>query len=437
MKLSFRIPGLITEIIMNLPYYFFIARRYFKSKKKHSGISINTVISIAGVSLGVMTLITVLSVMSGFHEDLKAKILGVNAHIVALSYKGSIEEYETVRNTISNVEGVIDSSPFIYGQVMLRFGKRAHGVVVRGIDTATGSATIDILNHLKAGTIHDLGKDSDPPGIILGREIVRTLGVFVGDVIDMVSPVGEIGPLGMIPRMKKFRVAGYFEAGMYEYDSTLAFIDLRNAQQFFGYGDSVTGIEVKIDDIYNAEQVSDRIEITLKALNDEDRSEMFPGSSYYVKDWMQMNRNLFSALKLEKIVMFIILTLIVLVASFNIVSNLIMIVMEKGREIAIMKAMGAKSRGIMSIFMIHGLIIGVTGTAIGIAGGYILCQLLKTYKFINLPADVYYLSYLPVKVDPLDFIVVSAAAIAISFLATLYPSWQAAKQDPVEPLRYE
>ncbi len=420
---------------MNFPYQFFIARRYFKSKKKHSGISINTFISIAGVSLGVMTLITVLSVMSGFHEDLKTKILGVNAHVVTLSYKGSIKDYDSVKDTISRVEGVVDSSPFIYGQVMLRFGKRAHGVVVRGIDPAAGIGTIDILNNLKAGSIENLGEDGNIPGIIMGREIVRTLGVFVGDVIDMVSPMGEVGPLGMMPKMKKFRVAGYFEAGMYEYDSTLSFIDLGTAQKFFGYGDSVTGIEVKIDDIYNADKIADRIELSLSA--GEGEKEMTLGSSYYVKDWMQMNKNLFSALKLEKIVMFIILTLIVLVASFNIVSNLIMIVMEKSREIAIMKAMGAKSSGIMSIFMIHGLIIGVTGTVIGVTGGYLLCRLLKTYKFINLPADVYYLSYLPVKVDVLDFVIVSAAAIAISFLATLYPSWQAAKQDPVEPLRYE
>ncbi len=420
---------------MKLPYQFFIACRYFRSKKKHRGISLNTFISIAGVALGVMTLITVLSVMSGFHEDLKTKILGVNSHIVALSYKGSIDDYASARNTINSVEGVQDSSPFIYGQVMLRFGKRAHGVVVRGIDPAAGIETIDILNNLKAGSIENLDRDNSIPGIILGREIIRTLGVFVGDVIDMVSPMGEVGPLGMMPKMKKFRVAGYFEAGMYEYDSTLSFIDLGKAQKFFGFGDSVTGIEVKIDDIYNAKNIAEKIEVALSAGEGAEKSVL--GSSYYVKDWMQMNRNLFSALKLEKIVMFVILTLIVLVASFNIVSNLIMIVMEKSREIAIMKAMGSKNRGIMSIFMIHGLIIGVAGTVIGVAGGYVLCRLLKTYKFINLPADVYYLSYLPVKVDIIDFIVVSAAAIAISFLATLYPSWQAAKQDPVEPLRYE
>jgi lipoprotein-releasing system permease protein len=211
---------------------------------------------------------------------------------------------------------------------------------------------------------------------------------------------------------------------MYEYDSGLAFISIRDAQKFFNYKDSVTGIEVKIVDLYNAEEVSDRIELSL-------------GAPYYTKDWMEMNRNLFSALKLEKIVMFIILTLIILVASFNIISNLIMIVIEKGREIAIMKTMGATNTGIMTIFILHGLIIGITGTVLGVAGGYGLCHVLKTYKFINLPADVYYLSYLPVKMSMFDFTVVPAAAILITFMATIYPSWQAARLDPVEPLRYE
>ena len=262
------------------------------------------------------------------------------------------------------------------------------------------------------------------PGIIIGRELMRGLGVFVGDEIDMISPVSEVGPLGMIPKMKKFRVTGYFEAGMYEYDSSLAFISIGEARKFFNYGEAVTGIEIKINDIYGAHQVSRRIQDVL-------------AGPYYTKDWMEMNRNLFSALELEKIVMFIILTLIILVASFNIVSNLIMIVIEKAREIAIMKTMGATNRGIMSIFIMHGLIIGLTGTALGVTGGYVLCQVLKTYKFINLPADVYYLSYLPVKMSLFDFTVVPLAAVMITFLATVYPSWQAARLDPVEPLRYE
>ena len=409
---------------MNLPYQFFIALRYFKSKKKHSGISINALISIAGVALGVMALLTVLSVMSGFHEDLQSKILGVNSHIVTLSYGGRISEYKAAMNKIKKIEGVVGASPFIYGQVMLRSGDRANGVVVRGVDPDIGIKTSDILTKIKSGSINDLKKEGGMPGIIIGTELLRSLGLFVGDEIDMISPVGEIGPLGMVPKMKKFRVTGFFEAGMYEYDSSLAFIDMKNAQKFFNYGDSVTGIEVKIDDINNAREISDRIEKTLHP-------------PYYARDWIEMNRNLFSALKLEKLAMFIILTLIIIVASFNIVSNLIMIVIEKGREIAILKTMGATSRGIMSIFIIHGIIIGIIGTAIGVLGGYGLCLLLKTYKFINLPGDVYYLSYLPVTMSLFDFIIVPAAALLISLLATIYPAWQAAKLDPVEPLRYE
>lgn len=409
---------------MNFPYQFFIALRYFRSKKKHRGISINTFISIAGVALGVMTLITVLSVMSGFHEDLQSKILGVNSHIVTLSYKGRISDYKRVMTKIEEIEGVVDSSPFIYGQVMLRSGDRASGVVVRGIDPDIGITTTDILTDLKSGDISDLKKAEGMPGIIIGAELLRTLGLFVGDVVDMVSPVGEIGPLGVIPKMKKFRVMGFFEAGMYEYDSSLAFIDIRTAQDFFNYDKAVTGVEVKIDDIDNAGKIADNIEKSLSP-------------PYYAKDWIEMNRNLFSALELEKWAMFVILTLIILVASFNIVSNLIMIVIEKGREIAILKTIGATDRGIMSVFIIHGLIIGIAGTAVGLMGGYGLCQILKTYKFITLPGDVYYLSYLPVKMSLFDFIIVPSAAILISLLATIYPSWQAAKLDPVESLRYE
>lgn len=409
---------------MNFSYQFFIALRYFRSKKKHSGISINTLISIAGVALGVMTLLTVLSVMSGFHEDLQQKILGVNPHVIILSYGGRVADHESVMEKINDVEGVTDSAPFIYGQVMLRSGDRVQGVVVRGVDPRIGAVTTNILDNVISGSVKDLEAGGDVSGIILGRQLLRSLGLFVGDEIDMVSPMGEMGPLGMIPKMKKFRVAGYFEAGMYEFDSSLAFISLKAAQGFFNYDNTITGIEIRTNDLYNADKVAEMVEFHL-------------GSPFYAKDWMQMNRNLFSALKLEKIVMFIILTLIILVASFNIISNLIMIVIEKGREIAIMKAMGATNRGIMSIFMIHGLIIGFTGTGLGVAGGYLLCQFLKTYRFINLPADVYYLSYLPVKLSLFDFSVVSLSALLISLLATIYPAWQAAKTDPVEPLRYE
>ncbi|HDK16956.1 MAG TPA: lipoprotein-releasing ABC transporter permease subunit [Nitrospirae bacterium] len=409
---------------MNFPYQIFIALRYFRSKKKHGGVSVNTVISIGGVALGVMALIIVLSVMGGFREDLQGKILGANAHVVVLNYQGKIREYDALRQDINSIEGVTGSSPVVYGQAMLGVGDRAYGVGVRGREPDIEAETTDIHNYIKEGGI-DRFRESDEgiPGIIVGRELARSLGLFIGDEINMISPVGEIGPLGMLPKMKKFRLDAIFEVGMFEYDSNLALINLSDAQDFFKLQDEVTGIEIKVEDIYRSREIAREIENRL-------------GSPYYARDWMEMNRNLFSALELEKIVMFIILILIVLVASFNIVSSLIMIVMEKAREIAVMKAMGATSRGVMSIFMIQGLIIGVVGTVIGLAGGLIGCLALKIWKF-PLPADVYYLSHLPVRMGLFDFIIVPGAAIIISFLATIYPSWQAAKLDPVEPLRYE
>ncbi|MDH5767751.1 MAG: FtsX-like permease family protein, partial [Nitrospirota bacterium] len=245
-----------------------------------------------------------------------------------------------------------------------------------------------------------------------------------GDTVNIISPIGEIGPLGMLPKMKQFKVIATFEVGMFEYDTNLVLTDLKSAQEFFGLKEDITGIEVRLNDIYKASNVRESIQKKL-------------GFPFYVRDWMQMNRNLFSALKLEKFAMFVILILIILVASFNIVSTLIMNVIEKSREIAILKAMGATNKGIMNIFMFQGLFIGLFGTIIGIAGGYLLGYILNTYQIIKLPADVYYLSHLPVKMKLFDFLTVSVSAIFISFIATLYPAWQAAKLNPVEPLRYE
>jgi len=371
-----------------------------------------------------MALLIVLSVMGGFQEDLQRKILGVNAHIVVSNYGGVIKDYSAIGGKINSIDGVEHSSPFIFGQVMLGSGERAHGVIVRGIEPSLEKKTTEIAKYLKEGSIEDLKRHSDVPGIIIGRELSRSLGLLVDDEVKMISPVGEIGPLGIVPRMKKFRVIGIFEVGMYEYDLNLAVINIHDAQEFLRLEGRITGFEIKTNNIYNSKEIAKRIEDTL-------------GVPFYARDWIDMNRNLFSALKLEKFAMFIILVLIVLVASFNIISNLIMIVVEKAREIAIIRAMGATSKGVMTIFMIHGLFIGIIGTVFGLIGGYIICQLLKTYKFINLPPDVYYLSYLPVRMSLVDFIVVPTTAIGISFLATIYPSWQAARLNPVEPLRYE
>ncbi|NWF52025.1 MAG: lipoprotein-releasing ABC transporter permease subunit [Nitrospirae bacterium] len=407
-----------------MPYHLFIALRYLKSKKRHKGISFNTLISIGGVSLGVMALLVVLSVMSGFHEDLQNKILGVNAHIIILDYRGPISEYNDIIKKLEGEEEISSFAPFVLGQVMVSSSNKAHGVFLKGIKPDMESRTTDIFKHIVEGDPDALFYKNGIPGIIIGKELSRSLGVFPGDKINIVSPFGEIGPLGMLPRIKPFRISAVFEVGMFEYDTNLVFTDMKPAQEFLGIGENITGIEIRVKDIYKASIIRDRLEKKLK----------FP---YHAKDWMQMNKNLFSALKLEKFAMFIILVLIILVASFNIISTLIMNVLEKSREIAILKAMGATNKGIMAIFMLQGLLIGIVGTIIGVGCGYLLNYVLNTYQIIKLPPDVYYLSHLPVKMKISDFIAVSLSAVIISFLATIYPARQAAKLDPVEPLRYE
>jgi lipoprotein-releasing system permease protein len=409
---------------MTLPYQIFIALRYLRSRKKNTGISFTTVISIGGVAVGVMALLTVLSVMSGFHEDIQKKILGANAHVITLSVSGKISDYAVIADRLRREPEVQELAPFVMGQVLVSTGQNAHGVFMKGIDLIEERKTTDILNRIKYGSIDGLTYDADAPWIIIGSELSGMLGVVAGESITIISPKGELGPLGMIPKFKKFRIAAVFDVGMFEYDANLVLTDLRSSQDFFGLGTSVTGVEIKLKDLYAAPQFREAMNKSLP-------------SPFFMKDWMQMNRNLFSALKLEKFAMFVILILIVLVASFNIVSTLMMNVMEKQKEIAILKSMGATNEGIMAIFMLQGLVIGVVGTTIGVVGGSILCYVLNTYEIIKLPPEVYYLRTLPVKVNLFDFALVSLSAVAISFLSTIYPSYHAARLNPVEPLRYE
>lgn len=410
-----------------MQFEYFIGARYLRAKQKQAFISLTTLLSVAGVTVGVMALIIVIAVMAGFESDLKNRILSVESHIVVLRHGGGFSDYEKIEKWIDAVQGVQASSPFILSQVMIRSASGMSGAAIRGIDPASAGKVISSIGRdaLNALMPHKPAKSAqaDIPGAVLGKELMKNLGVGKGDIIQILSPRGMISPVGMIPVMKRFQVVGQFESGMYDYDSSIVYMNLGDAQKFLHMDDTVTGIEVRVNDIYQARQISETISGRL-------------GFPYWSRDWMQMNRNLFSALKLEKTVMFIILALIVLVAAFNIASSLIMMVMEKTKDIAILKAMGATDRSIRRIFVFKGMAIGVIGTSLGVTLGFVLCKLLEHYKFIELPGDVYYISKLPVLLKTFDVVTIAAASLIICFIATLYPARQASKLNPVEAIRY-
>lgn len=407
-------------------FEWFVCLRYLKAKRKQSFISLISLISVAGVTVGVMALIVVLAVMTGFTSEFRDKILGINSHVVVQDLGGTLPDYRTTAATIANIPGVVGVTPYIYSQAMLTGGAGGTGAVLRGLDPASATSVLDLNRHMVRGTIDALNPangNQGLPGIILGKELANQLQVMVGDRVKLLSAAGPLTPMGVLPKIKVCQVVGIFDTGMYEYDSSLAYVSLATAQDFFNLGDAVHGLEVKVADIDTAAEIARRIERVL-------------GPGYLAKDWMRMNRNIFSALKLEKTALSVIMTLVVLVAAFNIVSTLIMVVMEKTKDIAILKSMGATSGSIMRIFMYEGLVIGFTGTILGIAGGLTLCEILSRYHFIKLP-DVYPVSTLPVKVLPFDVALIALSAVLITFLATLYPSYQAAKIDPAVALRYE
>lgn len=419
---------------MTLPYEIFVGLRYLRAKRRTRTISFNTFISITGITLGVAALIGTLGIMTGFKEDMQAKILGATSHVVVQERgRQTMAGYTDLVTKVEGVPGVVAATPYIFKQVLLTSKTGVQGIILRGIDPAKEPEVTEINENLKFGKIQDLAnppvvkKDdgslaSPLPGIILGKELALRLGLFVGNRVNVVSPVGPISALGMTPKIRPFQVVGLFESGMYEYDSSFAYISLLEAQKFFSLGNTVTGIEVKVEDVFTANVIATRIDATL-------------GLGYGARDWMELNKNLFSALRLEKTMMFLLLVLITLVASFNIVGTLTMIVNEKQREIAILKAMGATPKAIMRIFMLNGLVIGLTGTAIGIPLGYTFLWLIENY--FTFDQTVYYISHIPVHVKGLDVLLVACSAILISFAATIYPSWQAAKLAPVSALRYE
>jgi len=405
----------------------FVAGRYLKAKKSQRFINFTTLLSILGITIGVMTLIVVIAVMTGFEEDIKTKILGTQSHIVISGYSGGLENPDKAISIIKKDPGVLGASPFILTQGLITVSSGSRGIVIRGIDTMMAPSVIRIKGIMKRGSFSDL----DDSSVLVGTELARSIGVDVGDSVSIVSPGGVITPLGIIPTSSTFRVAGLFSTGMYEFDSNMVYITIGAAKRLTGQK-GVSGIEIKVKDIYSASAIARRLLCML-------------GPDYWAKTWKDMNRSLFSALRMEKTVMVIILLFIILVAVFSMVSTLIMLVMEKRRDIAILKAMGGKSIQVMKIFLILGLAIGITGTCLGLVLGLMVSynltpvvSFIETVFHVNImPKDVYYITGLPTKVEFWDVFFITSISMLLSLVATLYPARQASNQDPVEVLRYE
>lgn len=411
----------------------FIGLRYLRARRRETFISLITVISVLGVMIGVMTLNVVMAVMTGFEEVLRDRLLGINAHVALVKTGGYLTGYESLLDEVAHEQGVVAASPSVVGQVMVTAGSRVSGVVVRGVDPDRVGKVIDIQRFIKEGSLEALktrraveidGRSVRLPGLILGSRLAGQLGVMVGDPIQVVSPLGKPTAIGVVPTVRRFFVAGIFDSGMQEYDATLVYMNLPDAQSFFGLDDTVSSIEIRVADVYQAQEVARRIQRRL-------------GFPYWAEDWSRLWPNLFSALRLEKTVYFLVLLLMVIIGAFNIVSTLIMVVMEKKKDIAILQSMGASKQSIRRIFLIKGSVIGTVGTLLGVVFGYGLCLLIERYHFIELPRDVFLISTVPVRIYLGNFVLVAVASILVCLLASIYPARHAASLDPVEIIRYE
>ena len=422
-----------------------VALSHLRSRRSEAGINVITMVSILGVTIGVTALIMVLAVMEGFEIDLRDKILGSNAHLVVLNYGGNFELASDTLDRIEAIEGIDAAAPFVYSEMMIRSTQGAAGVVFKGIDPEYTPKVTNIVESLELGPEGPVstleaktalldglarpeiteGDTPSKPGIFIGKELAQELYVTTDDTVHIINPVGGgIGMLGMpTPDVRSFRIAGIFHTGMYEYDTKWTYILMEEAQDFLKLDKNINGIEIQVHDIDNAPDLAYTVQEELD----------YP---FFLRHWMELNSKLFAALKMEKIVMGLILSLIVMVASLNIVGTLILVVLTRGREISILRAMGASSRQILHIFMLEGVIIGFIGTIVGTVLGLVGCYCLDQYQF-PLDTDVYYMDSLPVVIEPQTVLTVVVTALAISFLATIYPAYVASKMDPVEGLRYE
>ena len=403
-----------------------VALRYLRSTRKQTFLSVISLISVTGIILGVMSLIIALALMTGFQEDIQSKILGASAHVMI--YSGTsrgIHNYDNTMNIVRADSSVVSVAPVVYGKVMIYTAGGANGIVLKGIDPLQEKRVTELAAKVDPGALQALGNPrAERDGIILGGDLARSLRVTAGDTVTLVSPESMLSPLGLMPKFKKFHVLGEFNSGLYEYDTSWALVSMKAAQRLFSLGDSVTLVEARIHDIYRAEEVSGRLQRKL-------------GKNYITDNWINQNKSLFSAMKLEKMMLFIVIALIVLVAAFNIITTLVMMVLEKNKDIAILMAMGSTTRQIMRIFMLQGTLLGIAGTALGALLGITVSWILNRYQVIKLPLDVYFIPYLPFHIRPGDFLVIISTALLISFLSTLYPASRASRINPAESLRYE
>lgn len=405
-------------------YVWIIASRYLRSKRRLNFITLVSMLAMGGVFIGVAALTIVLSVMNGFEDQVQRRIAGTNAHVAVLSGgDGPVTPDPALEMSIQAVVPEAELSPFVYGKVMVASRHGVDGMVLKGVLPEGENRVTDILSHLSP--THGAFDGGDLPGIALGQELALRLRVARGDVILISLPTEEPGGiLGGVPRTKRLRVSSVFRSGLYEYDSSFGIVLQRTAQEFFGIGENVTGYQLRLPDMFHAREASRALEASL-------------GPDYRVTNWIDLNRNLFAWMRIEKAVMFTILILIVIVAAVNIVSSLVMLVLEKRRDIGVLRTMGVTPRGIQRIFLLQGTLVGVAGTVLGLLGGFCASYALGRWKLLRLPGEIYFIDTLPVKMEWGDFAIVAGAAILTCFLASLYPAWQAARLAPVQTIRYE
>lgn len=415
---------------MRNPYELYAGLRYTRAKRRNHFISFISLASMLGIAIGVMALITVLSVMNGFERELRTRILGMASHATISALRGGLEDWQGVGQLAARNPAIEGLAPYIEGEGMVKQGSDLSGTLLRGILPEEEAKVSEIAQHMKVGALSDL--QAGEFRIILGRELATSLGVEVGDKVDLMIPQASVTPAGVLPRFRRFTVAGVFQIGMYEFDRGLVLIHLADAQALYRMGDTVTGVRLKLHDLFQAPQVAREL------------ASQLPGI-YYVSDWTRQHANFFRAVKTEKMVMFIILSLIVGVAAFNIVSTLVMVVQDKQADIAILRTLGAQPRSIMAIFMVQGSIIGIVGTLLGVAGGIALAlnverlvpilEALMGQQFLS--PDVYYISDLPSELKWSDVSRIAGLSLALGLLSTLYPAWRASRTQPAEALRYE